>query len=247
MQTKTKQRVIGGIVLLAVVAIFLPLLFHNSRPSADLKLSTNVPLAPAKPEVQLQLPAISSPKPISTSVNIAQAGDAQPQSSEAVAQETPAVSQRILNTTPAPAVTPKVADHVVKLHDNATTKPAIKPAEEPAPKHNPKTSAKQTVKKPVVSAKKTAAKPVEPVLKSSVPEAWVIQVASFSNSANAKRLVKQLRVKGFDVYMRENQLNQRTITRVFVGPIIDQHKVKQLQQQLKQQFQLKGVIKRYSV
>lgn len=245
MQTKTKQRVIGGIVLLAVVAIFLPLLFHNSRPSADLKLSTKVPPAPAKPEVQLQLPAISTPKPISTSVNIGQAGNAQPQSSEAVAQETPAISQRILNTTPAAAVTPKVAEHVVKLHDNTTAN--AKTAEKPASR-DLKTSAKakQTVK-PVASAKKTEAKPAQPLLKSSVPEAWVIQVASFSNSENAKRLVKQLRAKGFDVYTRENQLNQRTITRVFVGPIIDQRKVEQLQQQLKQQFQLKGVIKRYSV
>jgi len=46
MQTKSKQRLIGLLILLAILAIFLPLLFHNSRPSTQVQLSVKIPPKP---------------------------------------------------------------------------------------------------------------------------------------------------------------------------------------------------------
>ncbi|AZV75808.1 SPOR domain-containing protein [Coxiella burnetii] len=65
MEIKAKQRLIGALVLLAIVAIFLPLLFHNPRPSTGLTMTTTIPPAPDKPVVQLQLPP-SAPPPVET-------------------------------------------------------------------------------------------------------------------------------------------------------------------------------------
>jgi len=96
MEAKNKQRIIGGLVLLALVAIFLPLLFHNSRPSTRLQLSGQVPTAPTKPEVQLQLPAPSE-------------SHAMPKfkSPTAAAAQTPKITQRILNTARVEAAKPQ--------------------------------------------------------------------------------------------------------------------------------------------
>jgi len=241
MQTKTKHRIIGGIVLLAIVAIFLPLLFHNSRPSMDLKLSTQVPSPPAKPEVQLQLPALDNAKGKASDQN------EHPQSVKAAAQETPAITQHILNTAPAPAIAPKAAKEITKAHSKEAT-PKIRKKSLPKARSQAVTTTK--IVKRVAAAKTKPAKfrkARQTLLQSSVPEAWTIQVASFTNLENAKRLVKRLRDKGFDVYTRQSQLRQGTITRVFVGPIINQAKVKEMMKQLKQQFRLKGVIRRYSI
>lgn len=241
MQTKTKHRIIGGIVLLAIVAIFLPLLFHNSRPSMDLKLSTQVPSAPAKPQVQLQLPALDNAKGSGEKSH-----HKKPQSMKAAAQETPAITQHILNTAPAPAIAPKAAEEITQSHSK---KAAPKPVKKSLPKSSSQSASKAKVVKPA-SVKSKPAKPhktSQKLLQSSVPQAWTIQIASFTKPDNAKRLVKRLRDKGFDVYTRQNQSGRRTITRVFVGPIINQAKVKKMKRQLKQQFQLKGVIRRYSI
>ena len=55
MEIKAKQRMIGAIVLLAIVAIFLSLLLHNPNPSTNLSMTTTAPLALNKTIVQLQL------------------------------------------------------------------------------------------------------------------------------------------------------------------------------------------------
>lgn len=221
MQTKTKQRIIGAIVLLAVVAIFLPVLFHNARPSANLKLSTTIPPAPAKPVVQLQLPAIKSSPAVPSAVNADQAANTQSQSAKEAAAQTPVVTQRILNTPPAPAP---------KKHSDVKVK---RKAVQPTP-----------AAKPMVKAQVKSVAPS--LLQSAVPQAWVIQVASFSRQVNAARLVKKLRAQGLDVYTRHSQVDGLMITRVYVGPEINQNKIKKIQRQLRQQFQLKAVIKRYS-
>jgi len=56
MNQQTKHRIIGGVVLAGVVAIFLPVLFHHSEPSSKVQLSENIPAQPVSPKVSLQLP-----------------------------------------------------------------------------------------------------------------------------------------------------------------------------------------------
>jgi len=53
MQTKSKQRLVGLLILLAILAIFLPLLFHNSHPSTT-QLPVKIPTKPKIDQVSLQ-------------------------------------------------------------------------------------------------------------------------------------------------------------------------------------------------
>ena len=84
------------------------------------------------------------------------------------------------------------------------------------------------------------------LLSTSPPEAWVIQLASFSDFDNGKRLLNQLHAKGFDAYSRQSK-GKKTIIRIFVGPDIDRNKIDQIQKELKQQLRLNGVIRKYVV
>ncbi len=254
MQAKTKQRLIGGIVLLAVVAIFLPLLFHNSRPSMNLQLSTETPQAPAKPEVQLQLPPIAGQHNDATDDSpIDVAGDAQSPSIKTVAQQTPDVTQKILNTKPAPATTPAPQTQLAEvqnvatavLDSAATAEPSASNglAQAPADSQTPATQTSLSTQ-PVSSTPRST----HVALSATVPQAWALQIASYAKGGDyANRLVKQLRAKGFEVFTRDGQANARAVTRVYVGPDINLDRLKRLQQQLKQQLHLTGVIKKYPI
>ena len=59
MRVRTKQRLIGGLVLVAILAIFLPLIFHNTRPIVGDRLSQKQPTAPSMPKIDVQMPKLS--------------------------------------------------------------------------------------------------------------------------------------------------------------------------------------------
>lgn len=72
-------------------------------------------------------------------------------------------------------------------------------------------------------------------------DAWVIQVATFGDSANAKRLVGELEKHQYHAYWRK--INGMTV--VFVGPYIDQNQGREDQDKLLQMQGLKTLLTRY--
>jgi len=78
--------------------------------------------------------------------------------------------------------------------------------------------------------------------------AWVIQVGSFSNQANAEGLVKKLQKKKFPAFLEQTDVKGKTLYRVRVGPEIDQKLAQQLLKKLDRTLKpmkLKGTLKRY--
>lgn len=72
-------------------------------------------------------------------------------------------------------------------------------------------------------------------------EAWAIQVASFGEAANARRLVERLQQQGLHPYWRK--INGMSV--VFVGPYIDQQQGREHQDRLLQEQGLKTLLTRY--
>jgi len=72
-------------------------------------------------------------------------------------------------------------------------------------------------------------------------DAWAIQAASFSEPANAKRLVKELEKNQYHAYWRK--INGMAV--VFVGPYISQNESREVQDKLLQQQGLKTLLTRY--
>lgn len=73
--------------------------------------------------------------------------------------------------------------------------------------------------------------------------AWVVQVGSFKNTENAKRLTNALREKGFKAFTYETKSNGQT--RVYVGPAFKQATASDLAHQIEQTINMHGVIVNY--
>lgn len=257
MKLQTKQRVIGGLVLLALVAIFLPVLFHNKQPSTQLSLSTKIPPPPPAPKAVLTLPAkqVVVKKPaqlnIATSSNIETVALNQ----AANAEKKNLIAKPIIPTKT--VVKPKVAkpEFIAKPKTIAKSK-IVKPKVIAKSKTVVKTKIRN---KPKSAAKSTIASKFESsVLESRklnlinaglmAPKAWVLQLGNFEVRENATRLLKKLRQYHYDAYTRKITLKDGTrLTEVFIGPDIKLEKMRRAKLRLYHLLKLKGIIRRYEI
>ncbi len=108
--------------------------------------------------------------------------------------------------------------------------------------------AASTVKpEPVKQAPKPVEKPAPaPEQAKPGPSAWVIQVGSFSNQENAKKLVERLRKAGLDTMDPQPAvINGKQLYRVKVGPELDKRNAEKLLPKVKQAAGLQGTVIRY--
>lgn len=141
---------------------------------------------------------------------------------------------------PEPAAVPEVVHvepQMPKLPDTEAVAPPQKPRPvEPAPKPVIAPEVKD-------SAPDLAVQQDTPVLDDqNVPVAWTLQLASFRDEANARSLRKKLVAAGHKVYTRKIG----ELVKVFVGPDIQRSKLEALQNELKSDFGLNGIIVRFT-
>lgn len=195
METQLKQRLVGGVVIVCVLAIFLPILLHKPKSDQAQSVPMTIPKPQTISEMSLQLPEAQpstvAPKVVATATDKLMAAQA------AVVQ--PVVAKKA----PSKAHTAAVAPHTINTK----------------------------------------------ILQSAIatPQAWVVQLGSFSQAQHAHQLVKQLRERGFDAYSRSTDLNHQRIVRVFVGPEINLQTMRHINKKLQHDFHLRGVVRKYSV
>lgn len=73
-------------------------------------------------------------------------------------------------------------------------------------------------------------------------EAWVVQLATFANKANANKLVNRLKSKGYEAYLEAVPGSEETLTWVMVGPQDDKEKADKLKSDLKASFKMEGIV-----
>ena len=237
MTNQMKQRIVGVVVIVAILAICLPIFFHQTEKAwQSSSLSAKIPAEPVAPKIALGPP---QPTPMSQLVVANQ-----------VIEKKQAVNSLLIGhqqktdaaTTTEKAVLsqPVVAVRTVNAAAPIKSKTAVVSSVNNKP-----------VVAPVVQAKAMARSQqggqAAAVLLENPPQAWVVQLASFSNKDNANRLITQLRKSGFDAYLRSNASGNKMLIRVFVGPEINVNKAKSLQKQLQNKFNLQGVVRKYKV
>jgi DedD protein len=125
------------------------------------------------------------------------------------------------------------------LASTKTSSQATQTAEETLAKKVAKTSQKNGSQ-----TQSAVSKPVDIAFdQQGVPVAWSIQVASFSNNENAKRLEAQLIKKGYKAQIRTTPDSK--LTRVYVGPSMDKKGLEKDKQLIENQFKLTSQIVRY--
>jgi DedD protein len=76
----------------------------------------------------------------------------------------------------------------------------------------------------------------------SLEGAWVVQLGSFGNSDNARRLRDQVREKGYGSHLQEVVRGDTTLTRVFSGPFASKSEAESAKRALDDAFNLNSLV-----
>ena len=214
-----KQRVIGALVLLALIIIFVPMLFNRQDDAR--KVAVEAPPQPAAPTVPAtEVQPVQTPeappvvvvpdepaKPLGKPQTPIAGPAGQAPTPNAPVSPAPAQSQPAGPVAKAPATPAPVA-----------SAPAA-PAATPAP----------------------AAKPDSRLGAANLPNSWSVQLASLSSRPSADALQAKLRSQGYNAYVRTAD----GMNRVFVGPVIERSEADRLRDQLNKQNGVKGFVVRF--
>ncbi|MFP5429424.1 MAG: SPOR domain-containing protein [Gammaproteobacteria bacterium] len=256
MEKAVKQRLVGGLVLIAGAALFLPMLLDGA--GSELV----VPEMPAAPQVAgveaLQPQLEKDIKVAGEAIDEAQAGpvfhEVAPPASAPAVEDTPPDESYALAEAPVTPAQPTVTADARSAADKASaaTVAALtasgvsaekadaerlareKAARESAEKERQarleaERKALEARKKAELAAKPVASAtpaPVKPA--ASLPEAWVVQVASLSARDKADELVARLRAKGY----RATLVHQSGMWKVLVGPELRKEVADSIKQRL---------------
>lgn len=218
-----KQRIIGALVLISLAVIFVPMVFdepHSERTST----SINIPEEPPFPEVEAPESDLATPPTY--------------QQDASSPEDKTSQGFRILEDD-AP-VTEPAADNGSKA-DVVKRKPA----------ESPESAQQDTTVSSSQGAQPSAAAPAESEAVAeqdsaeftrSLEGAWVVQLGSFGNGDNARRLRDKVREKGYGSHLQEVVRGDATLTRVFSGPFADKAKAEAAKRSLDEAFSLNSLV-----
>lgn len=233
MSSQFHNRLVGTVVLVALGVIFLPDILDGKKERQEEQFS-EIPLRPAL--VAQQQAADDMFEELSSQTD--EGGNW----TQVDSSDTPANGDES-----APPELKPAKVEVAKVEKSAVEQPKIdtKPEVKSTPKAEVKSVTKQVAN---VESKPAPAKPVvktEPktvTAKTSNKPGLTLQLGAFSNAANVKALVAQLRKGGFRAYTIPENPKDGVLTKVFVGPDVSEAKLKKMQADIESLTKLKGRI-----
>jgi cell division septation protein DedD len=237
METRTKERLTGAIILVAIVVLLVPEIFSGRRQPQS---QTDAPLAePAAAGT----PVRRYTAPLGTDGDATMAAAPVMDDLPAAADALPAPADSL----PAPEVQAEAAPPAEPAAAGVNTVPAPPPTERPRTDRElareaavaKATQPQPTPAKPAAAtaqpADKPAAKPAEkppakPVAAPAPAGRWYVQVGSFASEANARRLADQLKGRGHAATVSRG--SGKAPWRVRVGPVADATAAKALRARL---------------
>lgn len=260
-QARLKYRIVGGIVLVALAAILVPVLNDMRQPLPQGPQAIDIPAEPTD-GVASRLPVDAppldgsvpepqdipppAPPPLGEDTDVAPPDDVaglapadppvQAKPPVPMARPAPASPPRA----PAPAVKPAPAPVIASKQLVAKPAPAPKPAvvARPAPSAAPA---------PIPAAKPAAPTPapVAPAASPVVQQAWVVQLGVFGNLKTAIDLRERLRKAGHSAFTEEVTTPQGKALRVRVGPELDRAKALAVRDRLARETGQDGIVVAY--
>ncbi len=267
MDQELKQRLIGAVVVTALAAIFIPMLFDDPVDNSGQVVSELIiPEAPIVEDNVDRLPANAAQVLDTEQGGPAGAYPDKPLNEAEIAQAE--LSQEELNY-PGPADTEgaqdvEIVEDIAQVieEDPVVAQPQTMP-EKIRPEKPADVKAQAVAKKPVREPRAVAAKPVPeesvheksieakkpteqqkiaPAKSGSGLSRWYIRAGSFSREENATALWSELRKQGFPVSLETAQVNGKTLYRLKVGPELDQKRAIAMQEKLNKQNKIKSIL-----
>ncbi|MBY6032441.1 SPOR domain-containing protein [Marinobacter daepoensis] len=219
-----KQRIIGALVLVSLAVIFVPMIFdepHSQRQSTPI----TIPEEPPFPEVDM--PESRPPDPQDGGFAGTEAAGS-PQDSESPGFRVIEDGDREAHpdeTTP-DTVSPEAPAPQV------ATEPPVQP--DPAPVRQPE---------PVKEQPRSDSKPSEKAeFTGSLSGAWVVQLGSFGNQDNARRLRDKVLDMGYGAHLQQLERGDSSLTRVFSGPFVSKDDAQEAKTALDKAFGLNSLV-----
>lgn len=216
-----KQRIIGALVLVSLAVIFVPMLFdepHSERTSTTIK----IPEEPPFPEVE----APETEMPPAPSYGLSETA---PEVPEPLAGENKDAPGYQILEEGEPGTSPETAPEVSEPSDagGATSSQS---------QQSPEPSVTAPAKTAEAGAQETAE------YERSLEGAWVVQLGSFGNEDNARRLRDQVREKGYGSHLQSVVRGSTTLTRVFSGPFATKSEAEAAKQSLDEAFGVNSLV-----
>ncbi|MBZ6073619.1 cell division protein DedD [Aeromonas schubertii] len=244
MASQFQNRLVGTIILVALVVIFLPDLLDGNKQqevedAAFAKIPLRPELEPAKPALQVSGAADLQAAHEQAKVAAAQpeaSGDANSWQVEPIAEPVTVQSQPVPQATVPP-------------------KPEPEPKPKPKPAELAQAKPKQVEAKPnVVESKPKSVDPLgdlvsslnKPKPASPSQGAWIIQLGAFKNVESVNSIVAKLRAAGYPAHTIPRTPRQGELNRVVVGPDVSRDKLQGMLPRLNQLTALSGSVVAYN-
>ncbi len=103
----------------------------------------------------------------------------------------------------------------------------------------------KSVASPSVSAQTTTSVAAMPLNQKGLPDAWVVQVGSFTTKEAANKLRDDLQADGQKAYVRTTTSGNAAISRVYIGPKLDKSQALALKEQMDRRLKVKSMVMRF--
>lgn len=243
MEKKTIQRIIGILVVIALIIILIPLLFSKNDVSS---LQPTTEKAPPFPDQQNQQSQVA-PSPAASNQTMVD-------EHVVTAENSAAVEPAIAPAQPTAPATP-VAIETTTLPDTVPAQSAVNTVvETKAPEAILSAEEKPTIDHPEQQTEVAAAPAKQPVAtpKTKAPNyeqyrktAWVVQLGSFNNKDNARKLTDKLRAAGYKAFTREVSNSKHGTIRVYVGPEFKRVVAIELSAKIQREMNLHNFVVKY--
>jgi DedD protein len=149
---------------------------------------------------------------------------------------------------PVPNIEPAPAPETMFVPtDSASELPVseIPPTTVAAPSSASVSSAASTkVVSSTVTAQTASSVPAMPLNQKGLPDAWVVQVGSFTTKEAANKLRDDLQADGQKAYVRTTTSGNTAISRVYIGPKLDKNQALALKEQMDRRLKVKSMVMR---
>lgn len=232
-----KQRIIGALVLISLAVIFVPMMFDEPHDERAVR-SLDIPEEPPFPEVNVPEQDDSmSGVPDYRVEELDPAPTPQAVEDPAMGSEPAGRSEGQDGSSPGEAQPDS---------GGQTAESAAGPASEvsgQAPATQPQDADSEQAAAP-------AASPADPDpsgegdFERTLEGAWVLQLGSFSNEDNARRLRDNVRDRGYGAHLQEVVRGDQRLVRVFSGPFAEKTEAERAKQVLDKAFGVKSLVTR---
>jgi DedD protein len=148
---------------------------------------------------------------------------------------------------PVPNIEPAPAPDTMFVPNEPAPEPVVAAAS-PAASAVTASAAATVAKSAGASSKaqaQTSSVPTMPLNAQGLPEAWVVQVGSFTSKEAANKLRDDLQADGQKAYVRTVVSNGNSISRVYIGPKLDRAQAIALKEQMDKRLQQKTMVMKF--